>query len=226
MSGLNTCDRCGEYVKSPYCLRRDGVWYNGHKRCMLGFDPPPPRFPNIALTGGLRAGKDEVARILSEKYGYTRFAFGDELKEDFHRRYPEIPREPKPRIGYQNHGQLMRELVGEGVWVDACFRAIKHARSHRFFSFRPVISDIRQPNEYDRCRSEGYVIIRVKAPEAIRIQRAVGAADTFKLADLTHDTEQHTDGFEVDYEIVNEGTIADLERKVDEMVAFLTNRQR
>ncbi|MBJ6364176.1 adenylate kinase [Paenibacillus sp. GCM10012307] len=182
--------------------------------------------PNIALTGQLRAGKDEVARILTEKYGYTRFAFGDTLKNDFHHRYPEIPREPKPRIGYQNHGQLMRELVDEDIWVSSCFELIDVVQAESMYvddSFRAVITDLRQPNEYARCRAEEFVIIRVTSAEDIRIQRATASSDTFKLTDLTHETEQHTDGFEVDYEVINDGSLADLRRKVDEIMAKLTS---
>ncbi|MCR8843105.1 dephospho-CoA kinase [Paenibacillus sp. SC116] len=170
---------------------------------------------SLAITGGLRSGKDVVGKYLSENYGCTRFAFGDELKADFHRRYPEIPRDPKPRVGYQAHGQLVRKLLGEDVWVDICFKNIKHERSHRFLSFRPVITDLRQPNEYARCRAEGYVIIRVTAPEGVRINRAVESADKFDYKDLAHETELYVNTFEVDYEIINDGTIEELHAKID-----------
>lgn len=182
-------------------------------------------YPNVALTGALRSGKDSVAAYLTQKYGYTRFAFGDELKRDFHRRYPEIPRTPKPRIGYQSHGQLMRQLVDEDIWVTRCFDEIRYGRTCPVSGdddMRVVISDLRQPNEYERCRSEGYVIIRIKAPSALRIQRAVESADTFELSALTHDTESHTDGFAVDYEVVNDGTLAELYAQVDAIMKRVT----
>lgn len=186
--------------------------------------------PPIALTGRLRSGKDEVAKYLVEKYGYTRFAFGDELKNDFHRRYPEIPREPKPRVGYQNHGQLMRALIGEDVWVDACFAKIAEVE---FFEgtvalsrgtssqFRAVITDLRQPNEFSRCRTEGYVIIRVTCPEDIRIERARAAGDSFTDADLRHETEQHVDTFAVDYEIDNSGSLDELHAQIDDVMTSI-----
>jgi len=37
--------------------------------------------PNVALIGGPGAGKDTVAQILFEEYGYTRYAFADPLRE-------------------------------------------------------------------------------------------------------------------------------------------------
>jgi dephospho-CoA kinase len=176
---------------------------------------------NIALTGALRSGKDSVAAYLTQKYGYTRFAFGDELKRDFHRRYPEIPRTPKPRVGYQSHGQLMRVLIDEDVWVTRCFEEITYGHAG---AESVVISDLRQPNEYAECKRLGYVIIRVKAQSALRIQRAVESADTFDLRDLTHDTESHTDGFAVDYEVVNDGSLAELYAQIDVIMDVIERR--
>ena len=176
----------------------------------------------IALTGRLRSGKNAVADYLTETYGYTQFAFGDELKRDFHRRYREIPHDPKPRAGYQFHGQFMREHYGENIWLDACFDNIRYAATCPVSgddNLRPVITDLRQPNEFDRCRSEGFVIIRITAPESVRIDRAIKSADNFVLSDLTHDTESHVDKFAADYEIINDGTLADLYAKVDAIIA-------
>jgi dephospho-CoA kinase len=181
--------------------------------------------PNIALTGLMRSGKDAVADYLTQNYGYTRFAFGDVLKADFHRRYTEIPRDPKPRVGYQAHGQLMRELVREDIWVDACFDEIRYSRGCFVTgddNQRAVISDLRQPNELTRCLAESYVIIRVAAPESVRIDRAIKSSDTFNLRDLTHDTESHVSTFEVDFEIVNDGTLAELYAQIDAIMTQLT----
>ncbi|WP_243767355.1 hypothetical protein [Paenibacillus agricola] len=120
------------------------------------------------------------------------------------------------------------------VWVRKCFGKIRMASyAHdrdlalEFTDkpFRTVISDLRQPNEYERCRAEGYVIIRVKAMDGVRINRAVESADTFTLNDLTHDTESHTDGFAVDYEVTNDGSLAELYAQVDEIMdGLVANR--
>lgn len=178
--------------------------------------------PNIAITGEMRSGKDAVAEYLARQYGYTRFAFGDELK----RYYQELfgPSETKPREGYQWFGQAVRERDPD-IWVRKCFDNIETAADWSVGDyymygkeFRAVISDLRQPNEHDRCRAEGYVIIRVTAPEALRIDRAIKSGDTFNLRDLTHDTESHVRSFDVDYEIVNDGTLAELYAKVDEVL--------
>lgn len=181
---------------------------------------------NIALTGKMRSGKDATSRHLYEKYGYSQFAFGDELK-----RYADelfgVHGGGKRRELYQWFGQAMRARDPD-IWVRKCFTSIdleanNHAFAvkHRYINpreFRPVISDLRQPNEYDRCRSEGFVIIRVTAPDGIRIHRAIESGDKFTYTDLVHETESHVDSFDVDYEIVNDGTIADLRAKIDSIM--------
>jgi len=179
---------------------------------------------NIALTGKFRSGKDVVARYLFEKYGYARFAFGDELKEDFHKRYPEIPRIPKPRIGYQMHGQMMRRLLGENIWVDKCFNSIKSYLSrsderHGILSI--VITDLRQPNEYERCREAGFVIVRVNCPDELRIKRARASGDNFAEEDMEHETERYIDTYDVDFEIDNSRTLDETYRQVDRIMKMI-----
>lgn len=235
---MSNCDYCGENVASQYAFVHEDKIYSGHKRCM---GAPMLRkltqgnpLPNIALTGKLRAGKDEVARYLASKYGYTTFAFGDELKRDFHRRYPEIPRDPKPRVGYQMHGQLMREYYGEDVWVDAYLRDVEQhddayttARDFGMLdegtpSFRAVCTDTRQLNEAERLKSAGYALIRVEAPEALRIHRAVTSGDRFNLRDLTHGTETALDGYAADFTVTNDAGLSELYAQIDEIIRQLS----
>jgi len=189
-----------------------------------------PALPHIGLIGKLRAGKDVVAAYLADKYGYTRFAFGDELKRDFHRRYPEIPREPKPRAGYQFHGQFMREHLGEDVWIDACFANIAeraevldyYAEYYGRPPFRAVITDVRQANEYHALKSAGYTLIRVTAPDAIRVDRAIKSGDKFDYSDLMHGTETELDDYSADFTVDNGGTLGRLYAQIDEIMAYLS----
>ncbi|MGF7045715.1 dephospho-CoA kinase [Paenibacillus sp. DS2015] len=223
-----TCDYCGKFASSPYSFNHENVWYSGHKRCMgapmirkLTQVTVLTTLPNIALTGLMRSGKDAVAAYLTQNYGYTRFAFGDELKRYAH----ELFGEPngKPRELYQWFGQTMRERDPD-IWTRKCFDNIEDSRrimGHYGVSERAVISDLRQPNELTRCCTESYVIIRVTAPESVRIDRAIKSSDTFNLRDLTHDTEAHVEGFAVDYEINNSKTLVELYAQVDAIMAEL-----
>lgn len=183
--------------------------------------------PNIAILGRLRSGKDTVGDYLAPKYGYTQFAFGDELKRDFHRRYPEIPRDPKPRAGYQFHGQFMREHYGENVWVDACFENIEYSRLCPVSGTDApvVITDVRQESEYEALAARSYVLIRVEAPDGLRIERAVNSGDTFNYADLAHGTETALDGYATDFTVVNDGPLDALYAQIDDIISELSAKE-
>ncbi len=183
----------------------------------------------LALTAPLRAGKSQAAGYLSLHYDFQTFAFGDEMKDAFHRAFPHIPRYPKPRELYQEFAQAVRKMLGENVWIDACMAKVGAYQA--LFSRkcdcglspslknRVLIEDVRQQNEYDRLRSEGFTIVRITAPEELRIERARKAGDDFDLAALDHPTEKALQTFEVDYEIVNDGTYEQLYEKLDELMA-------
>ncbi|MCP1354642.1 AAA family ATPase [Aneurinibacillus migulanus] len=177
----------------------------------------------LALCGRMRSGKDAIAEYLVANYGFKRFAFGDGIREVCRQLYPDqFEGGAKPRALLQGVGQSLRAF-DEDVWVKRTIYEISWSWPHGSV----VISDLRQPNEERALRSEGFVIIRVTAPEDLRIQRMIAAGDTFNPTDLTHDTESYVDSFEVDCEITNDRTLGELYAKVDEfMVELLADRQR
>lgn len=181
----------------------------------------------LALTAPLRAGKSQAAGYLSMYYDFQKFAFSDELKAAFHRAFPSVPEKPKPRAVIK-FGQWAREAFGENVWIDACMAKVD-AYTALFsrkcdcglspsLKNRVLIEDVRQQNEYDRLRAEGFTIVRITAPEELRIERARKAGDDFDLAALDHPTEKALQTFEVDYEIVNDGTYEQLYAKLDALM--------
>lgn len=189
----------------------------------------------LALCGRMRSGKDAIAEYLVANYGFKRFAFGDGIREVCRQLYPEqFEGGAKPRALLQGVGQSLRAF-DEDVWVK---RTIYDINTEIFSnatvigdrvlsSARIVVSDLRQPNEEKALRSEGFVIIRVTAPEDLRIQRMLAVGDAFNPDDLTHDTESYIDSFEVDYEVTNAGTLGELYAQVNEFIAeLLADRQR
>jgi dephospho-CoA kinase len=175
----------------------------------------------IALTGKLRSGKSIVGNHLYIRHNFNEVAFGDALKRAAHETFPWVSEFSKPRALYQNVGQLMREIDNE-VWVKHAERAVKGAIDFRVNTGAEkvgvVITDLRQPNEYEWARNNGFTIIRVTAPDDARLLRAKLAGDDFNEADLAHETESHIDGFDVDYTVENNGTVDDLRRKLDEIM--------
>jgi dephospho-CoA kinase len=170
----------------------------------------------IALTGRLRAGKDTAAGYLALYYDFTPYAFGDELKESFHRAFPNVPGLPKPRNFYQKFGQWAREVMGADIWITHCLGKIE-----RYKSERVLITDLRQLNEYSALREAGYTIIRITAPESLRIKRALDAGDDFTVHDLVHETELNVDSFEVDYRVINAGDTLALTKQLDAIMKEL-----
>lgn len=195
----------------------------------------------VVLTGELRSGKSTLAEYAEDVHYMIPFAFGDELKADFHKEYTHIPAHPKPRKGYQLFGQLKRYVHGEDFWLDKCFAEIERMRQHAISyntvgpsiaenpipqvetMFMPLITDARQPNEFAACRREGYAVIKVVASEELRIQRAKEAGDRFNPEDFLHETETFVSQVAADYVVVNNGSkdelYAQFDKIMDELLA-------
>jgi dephospho-CoA kinase len=169
------------------------------------------KIPKIALVGKLRSGKTEIRKYLQNQYGFTAYAFGTELK-----RYADeifdVSDGEKPRALYQFFGQMCRKW-DDSIWINKVADSISLDNPEDI-----LIEDIRQENELDWAKANGFTIIRVTAPDEDRLTRAKIAGDNFTEADLEHETESHIDGFAVDYTVENNGTVDDLKRKIDEIM--------
>ncbi|MCQ6288336.1 hypothetical protein [Bacillus cereus] len=176
----------------------------------------------IAITGKARGGKTELSHYAWMLYGFKEFDFSAVLKDEFHRLFPHIPRDPKPRAYYQKFGQWLREIDPD-IWVkmtmakvhEYCFEDALNKVNHKS---KVLVNGVRQPNEYQRLRDEGFTIIRVNTSDDLRIDRARNAGDVFTEADLEHETENHIDTFEVEYEINNNGELIQLYGQFDKIM--------
>jgi dephospho-CoA kinase len=168
----------------------------------------------------MRSGKDTLAEYAIENYDFTRFAFGDEIKRICGTLFPEqMKNGNKPRGLLQGVGQLMRQIDND-VWVNKCFKEIETEKLMCVTAVgkdvvNPIIVDLRQPNEYQRCKSEGFIIIKVQCEDNIRLKRILEMNDKFDPKDLVHETELHIDKFECDYIISNNGDLKDLYNQFD-----------
>lgn len=157
----------------------------------------------VAVCGGMRSGKDTVADYLVERFGFEKFRFGDGIREVGKIAFPEeFNGKQKPRKKLQDIGQYMRK-VDPQVWVKYTLREIENSDARRV-----VISDLRQPNEYEALREAGFYIIRVEAPYEVRLRRAQESGDNFNPEHFNHETESHFDGFNVDYIITNDDYVS------------------
>ena len=167
----------------------------------------------IGLTGYAQSGKDSIASILVEKYGYRRVAFADKIREFLYEINPMVAcsptgylqdlvnlvgwdkakQEPQVRRLLQDLGVSGRKLLYPNVWVTPVFGTI-HSGD------RVVITDVRFENEAGAVKNIGGKLWRVK-------RLGFGPVND-------HISESELDGYKVDQIFVNNGTLEDLETLV------------
>lgn len=182
----------------------------------------------IGLCGYAQAGKDESGRYLTIAHDFQRIAFADKLKElalaidplvvteraewaqlrlsravelwgwDEAKRFPDV------RRILQNLGHGARVVVDDAIWIKAVEQEI-------LSSPRVVMTDVRYANEAELILSQGGWLVRVE-------RAGVGPVNA-------HITETALDGFNVSYTVENNGTVEDLGRALDLMLAHITQAE-
>jgi dephospho-CoA kinase len=178
---------------------------------------------NIGLIGKMRSGKDTVAAYLCEHYQFTQFAFGDGIKRLCMQLFPDQMRDAKPRALLQGVGQSLRNF-DQDVWLNRTMNEIE-VRRQLGSAGNAVISDARQPNEIEKLKSLGFVLIRINTPDEVRIERMQASGDSFKPEDLVHETEASIDLYPVNYEVYNTGGFVNLYYQLDYVMADIIHKQ-
>lgn len=182
---------------------------------------------NIAVIAEAGAGKDVVAEYLIEKYGYSRYAFADNVKLVAETWFPELygNGKEKPRWLLQTIGTMFRE-IDEYVWINAMLEDIANSKAYRernkYSKEHITITDCRMPNEYEVLKEKGYTFLRVVTDEDIRLKRLKDRGDSFKEEDLEHHTESFYNSFHCDYVIDNNGTLDELHKQIDNLMMRLS----
>lgn len=161
----------------------------------------------IGLSGYARSGKDTIAKILVDEYGYTRIGFADAIREFLMGINPilsdgyrlgeivklhgwEIAKaQDEVRRLLQETGTVARSLFGESFWVEILLSKIGPED-------KIVIPDVRFSNEANIVQMLGGAVWKVSRP-------GVGPINA-------HISESDMESYEVDAEIDNSGTIEDL----------------
>jgi adenylate kinase family enzyme len=162
----------------------------------------------LLLSGWSTSGKDTVASLLQEYYGFQRYAFADVLKEMVAEEFifpvewahSEIGKQKKPLMG---RGRTVRELLilrGQGIREErndpgyfARIVAEKIQQNKNSANF--VITDWRLPIELETLET-------VMQPLKIRIQRS----GLFSSPVVDSFTETQLDSFPFDFTLKNPGT--------------------
>lgn len=178
----------------------------------------------IGLSGYARSGKDTVAQLLGEEFGYQRRAFADLLRECAYALNPlvgaggiryativdrcgyegakETPYADEIRRTMQRLGtDVVRDVLGPDIWVSALLSRLSHDE-------RYVITDCRFPNEAHRVVGASGIVVRVSRP-------GVEAANG-------HASETSMDAYAFSATLVNAGTIDDLRANARRLVDYFT----
>lgn len=115
----------------------------------------------IAIMGKSGAGKDTVADYLIEKYGFTKIRFGTALYEICEKYFD---MNGKDRKLLQDVALAMRS-VKSTVFVDIAEKEILNTNT------KIVVPDLRQPNEYEMLKRNGFEFLYVEADLEKRIDR-------------------------------------------------------
>jgi hypothetical protein len=164
----------------------------------------------IGLSGYAQVGKDSVANILVENYGYQRIAFADPIRKLLYEMNPavkdggyrvqgvvdgygwEVAKTafPEVRNMLQTLGVGARKVFGDMFWVQQALRQV-----HSEGNF--VITDVRYPNEAKAIKEyDDSQIWRIKRSGVIPVN--------------AHASETAMDGEKVDQIFINNGTLEDL----------------
>lgn len=177
------------------------------------------KITKIALIGKMRSGKDTVGHYLQATKGFGQFAFGTGIKRVVEILYPTLDLRMKPRKLYQDIGQKMRE-VDPLIWINYLDREVKrYSRSLAVIDLVPdvVITDVRQMNEAEFLKAQGYVLVKIETDEEIRLQRIKDSGDNYTEEDLNHETELAVDTLPYDVLITNNGIVEELNLQVEKL---------
>lgn len=178
----------------------------------------------IGICGKKYHGKDTIANHLVEKYGYTRIAFADPIKDicqnifglSYEQLYGNMKEENdeywkvSPRILMQfigtdlfrnNMSSIMPD-IGEDIWIYILLKKIQSNPQLKF-----VITDVRFKNELDHITKLNGLKIKVQRNNI--------------LNNDNHISESYIDELNVDHIIINDDTIENLNDKIDKLLNTL-----
>ena len=190
----------------------------------------------IGLVGLIGSGKDTVAERLITHHGYKRDSFAKSLKDAVSsmfnwdremlegnttssrhwREQPEkfwsekMGKEITPRWVLQYFGtEVMRQGMYDAIWVDSVIGRYKGENT--------VISDTRFQNEIKTIKAHGGVIVLVK-------RNPIPSQEWMQVHGF-HQSEWDWIGSKFDYTIENDGTLTQLNAKIDKLNRQLQDHQ-
>ena len=171
----------------------------------------------IGITGHMGSGKSFLADYIAQEYQCKKYRLSGKMREIA----AELQIEPT-RDFLQGIGKFMRDF-DDDVWVRYVAKKVQNS------SASIVIDDIRRLNEIEYLRPLGFKFVRINTIESLRktrIEEREGRqikSDQWK-AWVKHMTENQVKNLPVDYEIENNGSIAELYKSLDKIITKITQK--
>ncbi|MFD9628636.1 nucleoside/nucleotide kinase family protein [Peribacillus muralis] len=165
----------------------------------------------LAVTGEIRSGKNAFCDYIQSMVpNMEQLYFAKGIEEIIRKYFPEAYEgNEKPRKYFQDIGQMLRTVNPE-VWVNQVAEQYNWSSSESF-----ICTDLRQPNEYEWLKSEGFTVVKIEADADIRITRMALAGDSFTPESLNHPVEQQIRNLPWDWRVINNGTLEQLHEQAD-----------
>jgi len=170
----------------------------------------------IGLSGRAGSGKDEVAKVLVDLYGYKRIAFADAIRDALYELNPLVSDRIRVADLVDEYGwdfakknfevrrllqifgtEVGRKQFGEDVWAMKVLDGLD-------FGDKVVVTDVRFGNEYYGIKWNHGEVWRVERPNIEPVN--------------DHISEHALDNWEFDRVIKNEGSLDDLAELVAEVM--------
>lgn len=119
------------------------------------------------ISGTNGAGKDELAKVLAEKYGFFVASATDMLAEGLREKGWPIDREHKAKLSAE-----WRRQYGMSAVVDRAYKAYQPVKD-QYKGF--AVGSLRHPGEAERIHELGGLVIWLDADEHIRYERVTNA---------------------------------------------------
>jgi len=186
----------------------------------------------IAFIGRQRSGKTTGANALKLHFLHnttmdwedTRVmvtSFGKKMKEEFEKFTGEKFDKKEHRKMIQLFGQLHRHYR-DNVWISYVSAELLNAEMKGYSHF--IIDDVRQANEVEWCKKNGFILVYVDVPLVDLHTRCLDLEEDFTPSHSTEMVEQFYE--DADLRITNSGEVEDFENMLIEMVGVIIEHKQ
>lgn len=166
----------------------------------------------IAFAAKQRSGKDTAAEYILQKFPGQIIKFADPLYAlmDYTQEFLGLEKE-KDRRFLQLIGTDWGRAKNPNIWVDKLFSSLPKTKKSL------LITDARFMNEFERCKEEGFILVKINTTAEVRMSR--GSDSTFHPSEV--DMDEYT---KYDYEISNNGSLEDFHAQLDDLIRKINEK--